>query len=252
MKKSGAGTRKIKYFYIYPLGIILLIFGLCFFFILQRNHNEIPEFSLKEGEILIDSIIEKPYAYTLVSKNGSEDYGDFFVVFEKKENLWQRIYEKDFKNLKPWKIETADIDGDNTKEILIAVKSTTRYDKELKNRMFIFNFSEGSLVKKWTGSQIAGKWRDFYVGDLFARSGDELIFIEYTDESMEKVSVYSWFDFGFIKIAESEAFERIENIKVADINCLNIIYEKNGRKLGLALKARGGRFEAAMQGEPVH
>lgn len=82
--------------------------------------------------MLIDSITAESYAYTLVSRQGRNDYGDTFNVFENTNDGWVRIYENDFKNLMPWKIELSDVDGDNDKGILIAVKKATRYDKDLK------------------------------------------------------------------------------------------------------------------------
>lgn len=177
----------------------------------------------------------------MVNKQGLSDYGDFFVIFENKSDGWIRIYENDFKNLMPWKIEIADIDGDNIKDILIAVKKATYFDNELKNRMFIFNFTEGILVRKWTGSQIAGIWREFYVGDILSIPGNELIFIEYIND-MEKVSIYSWFDFGFIKIAESETYPRIEDLTIVDYNRLEITTEEDGQKINHILTAVDGKL----------
>ena len=123
--------------------------------------------SLQDKENIIDYTRAGKVAYVLISQTGEKKYGDLFTVFLQQETgEWERVYENDFTGINPWKIETADIDGCGEKEILIAVKKTTHFDTQEKNRLFIFNYIDGKLVKKWTGSQIAGNWKDFYVGDL--------------------------------------------------------------------------------------
>lgn len=214
-----------------------------YFYVIHKDLKEDLSSYLEKGELLIDYTMDEPYAYTLVSKQGPDGYGDFFAVFEKKNKGWQRIYEKDFKNFMPWKIEIADIDGDDLKEILIAVRTTTLFDKDLKNRLFVFNFNDGALVKKWTGSQISGTWRDFYTGDVFSIPGHELIFIECTENDREKISIYTWFDFGFLKVAESEAYDKIKELKTAGSNCLEITYQIEGQNYKHILKAADGKLE---------
>lgn len=224
---------------LFLLIVTVLLLGL---YLYRRNKKLDDGLSsaLHKNELLIDYAIDEPLAYTLVSKNGVYDYGDYFVVFERKNNSWHRIYENDFKDLMPWKLELADVDGDNTGEILIAVKKTTYFDKEIKNRMFIFNYQDGILVKKWTGSQIAGTWRDFYSGNLLSVKGDELIFIEKTKDDKECISVYSWFDFGFFRIAESEAYSRIHDPTIVADNRLEIIYYHEGEEMNMVLTAVDG------------
>lgn len=232
---------RIKYL-VYLLGI-LLILGL-FMIIPHRNSDKDLLFQLEKGEALIDSITDEALAYTLVSRQGQKDYGDLFVVFENTSDEWVRIYENDFKNLMPWKIDLSDVDGDNVKEILIAVKKATLFDKEVKNRMFVFNFNQGILTRKWTGSQISGVWRDFFSADILPIQGNELIFIETDKEDKERINIYSWFDFGFIKIAESEPYPRIEDLKIAGDNLLEITFKKDGQIVSHTLTATDGKLMA--------
>jgi hypothetical protein len=191
---------------------------------------------------MIDYTIDEAYAYTLTSKNGIKEYGDTFAVFERRDDTWNRIYENDFKNLMPWKLELADIDGDDVREVLIALRKTTPYDKEIKNRMFIFNYQDNILSRKWTGSQIAGIWRDFYPLDLLSTPGYELVFIEQANDSMEKISVYSWFDFGFFMLADSDVYPNIKNIHIPDKNLLEITYSKDEQEIKQILTVKNGKL----------
>lgn len=222
MERGKVNVMLIKYFLII-FGLVLILLGIYWFALNKYKMDELSS-SLNKNEVLIDYTIDESLAYTLVNKQGIADYGDFFVVFERRDKEFVRIYENDFMELMPWKIEVADIDGDKNKEVLIAVKKSTRYDKEVKNRMFVFNYQEDILVKKWTGSQIAGRWRDFYLGDFLPIAGDELIFIQQLDYDKERITIYSWFDFGFIMIAYSDDYDKIIDINIIDENYLELIY----------------------------
>lgn len=101
-------------------------------FVLHKNSKKDLSSALSEGEILIDYTIDETTAYTLINRNGTEEYGDLFAVFEAEGNTWKRVYENDFKNLMPWKIDLADIDGDDFPEIMIALRKATPFDKEIK------------------------------------------------------------------------------------------------------------------------
>lgn len=186
---------------------------------------EILEKALSDQENVIDYVNDETMVYAIVSKSQRSDYGDVFVVFEEAgKGDWKRIYENDFHDLKPWKLEQADLDGDKEKEILIAVKKTTRFDPVEKNRLFIFNYKNGKLVKKWTGSDIAGTWVNFFSGDLLSIPGDELMFVEKAGKEGEKISIYYWFDFGFLRLAESRNYKDIEKFSILNKNRIQISY----------------------------
>ncbi|MGB4659419.1 MAG: hypothetical protein WBI07_09580 [Mobilitalea sp.] len=176
---------------------------------------------LKKREIVIDYTQEESFLYAIISQKERMDYGDILVIFEQnKSGIWERIYDNNFEELKPWKIETADIDGDGITEILTAVYKTTHFDDVEKNRMFIFNYRDGILTKKWTGSEIAGTWKDFVVGDLLPVTGDELIFLQESSGNSEKISIYYWFNFGFLLLADSEYYDEIQSVSIMKENRL--------------------------------
>jgi hypothetical protein len=240
MKQIKKNSYIIKYI-LFALIVIVIFLGL-YLNLLHKNSEEDLASALEKNELLIDSTIDETLAYTLISKEGVYEYGDFFVVFKRISKDWQRIYENDFRDLMPWKLEVADIDGDDKKEILIAVQKTTTYDKEMKNRMFIFNYEDGILAKKWTGSQIAGMWREFYPMDLLSLAGDELVFIEKAEGDTERISIYSWFDFGFFRIADSEEYQQIQNLTMVGENLLEITYYEEEEEINLILTAVDGKL----------
>ena len=240
MKGILAFMKNKKYFISFLI-VLLFLLGL-YLFVLHKNSRRDLLSALDKNEVLIDYTIDETLAYTLINKNGDSLYGDFFVVFEKKNNTWHRAYESDFTKIMPWKLEVADIDHDDYPEIMIAVKKATPYDKEIKNRMFIFNYLDNILSRKWTGSQIAGIWRDYYTMDLLSSPGHELIFIEQTEEDMEKISVYSWFDFGFFRLADSEAYLRIQKISMVKDNLLEITYIDEDKETNLLLSVVDGKL----------
>ncbi len=231
---------------------------------------------LQGEETLIDYQFQGSLAYTFISTRGRTDYGDLFVVFEQVEQegapdageeeaqpdsgeeevqaesgkqeeqpgsakqksyTYKRIYTNDFLDLKPWKLILADIDGDGRIELLTAVRKTTYYDTQEKNRFFVFHYSDKKLVKKWTGSQIAGTWRDFIVGELLPAKGEEIIFISEDESGKEKLMVYSWFDFGFQALAESEGYENITGLVITGENQIELTYHaEEERKTILTVK----------------
>lgn len=232
---------KSRKYIILLLIIIVLLFGLYLSGLHKNSKRELSS-ALHEDELLIDYTIAEPYVYTLINRKRIEEYGDLFAVFKRENDTWHRVYENDFKNLMPWKVDVADIDGDSIQEILIALRKTTPYDKEIKNRMFIFNYQDNILARKWTGSRIAGIWRDFYPMELLSTPGQELVFIEQAEENMEKISIYSWFDFGFFMIADSQAYPSIQNITMKEENALEITYYEDKQEVVRTLSVVDGKL----------
>lgn len=193
------------------------------------------EDALLPEEVLIDWVQEVADIYAIVHSKGETEYGDTLLILREEDGALKRTYANDFSGLMPWKIDSADIDGDLERELLIAVRKTTAYDKVIKNRMFIFNYRDGVLVKKWTGSQIAGTWRDFYAEDLLDAPGDELIFLEELTEGQERIKVYHWFDFGFFLLGESGEYTAVREVTVSGENNLLVTLEQ-GRTFHLTMK----------------
>lgn len=210
-----------------------------------RNDWKIFKGSLMKKEKVVDAVIDGGIAYVVTSKEGKKAYGDTFVIFMlESSGSYKRIYENDFKDLKPWKIVLADIDGDGEKEIITAVRKSVHFDKAVSNRLFIFNYTEGKLVKKWTGSQIAGEWKDFIVADIAPTDGSEIIFRSSSKEG-ERVSIYYWYQFGFLSLAESKEYHEIVDMTVTKENRIQITVKNARIEQKILLEAKDGKLVEA-------
>ncbi len=218
--------------------VILSIFGAIFKLShMDRKGTSKWEEYLHKRETLIDGAEEGDLAYLLISTNGRTDYGNYLVIMESDGTKYNRKYENNFQDLRPWKITLADVDGDEIMEIITIVNKTTHYDKEIKNRLFIFNYENNALVKKWTGSQIGGAWNQIYIGDLVSIPGEEIILVEETEQKQEKLGVYYWFDFGFLKLAESEEYQEIQKVTIWGENKIRMVYGlKNEMECDMTIK----------------
>ncbi len=231
------------------LGIIFFLIMICIMLfvkvkIIDEKKDVWKAFreSLANQEVIVDGFMDSTRAYLITNKTGALDYGDTFAVYDQDhDGRWKLIYENNFKKLKPWKIEVADIDGDGIKEILTAVNKKTHFDHIEKNRMFIFNYTDGKLVKKWTGSEIAGVWKSFRAYDILPMKGSELIFIRKTDKG-ERISIYYWFDFGFQLFAESKDYEYIREVSATAENKLRMVCEEKGQERIVMLAAKESKL----------
>lgn len=196
---------------------------------------------LVNKEAIVDWVEDDTAAYLIISSEGHKDYGDYLTVLLKEQGTWKRVYDNNFEDLKPWRIKLGDVDGDGKKEILTAVYKTAHYDEVYKNRLFVFNYENGILTKKWTGSKFAGSWKDFYVTELLEIPGEEIIFIEEAGPNKEKISIYYWFDFGFLKLAESKEYYDIKDLVAIDDNLIQITYDDKLSKTSL-LTVREGQI----------
>lgn len=220
------------------IGLLIVLIALAMF-----GLYKLLEFRIHMQEIIIDSAQVDDLEYVLMKQKGVSGSVDYLVINRLTDNeKWERIYQSDFKQLKPWKIEIADIDGDHQNEILIGVNKTTHFDDQEKNRMFIFNFNGEKLYKKWTGSQIAGVWDYFFAQDLLSIPGDELLFIEQVGDTGERVCVYYWFDFGFVLLARSEIYEDIKELRIIGENRLQITLNVGRKEETRTLKVDNGEI----------
>lgn len=150
----------------------------------------------------------------------SGDYGDQIRIysFDLQRGGLREMYRNNLKAINPWMIEKCDIDNDGEIEIFIGVNKGTFYYTEVDNRPFFFNFIDGGLVKKWTGSKVRRPFVDVYFGDFIGNGSDDFIVIEKTERGGYSIAVYYWFGFGFILQAESDVYQAIDRVDVVSIN----------------------------------
>lgn len=189
-------------------------------------NNDTREFSLLTDDIILDlSVGDMDNDGTdeiliLSGKEGSK-YGKEFIVYKPifiQDMLTvKKIYSNNLSKIKPWMIEICEIDGDGIKDIFIgAYKSTPYYPKE-ENRPFFFNFVQGKLVKKWTGSKVRHPFVKVCFIDITGDLNQEFVVVESTENGKNVVAVYNWFGFGFIILGESMEYSHIIDIDVIKI-----------------------------------
>jgi hypothetical protein len=124
-----------------------------------------------------------------------------------------RVFEYDIKDLKPWKVQTADVDGDGKKEISIGVFKTARFHPVEAKRPFIYNWSEKEgIYPKWLGSRLSRPFEDYIFADIDSDGMDELVSIELLSDGRKIVNSYNWKGFGFEGTGESNAFDDVTSI----------------------------------------
>ena len=123
------------------------------------------------------------------------------------------IYKKDMTDLKPWKVQTCDVDGDGKTEISIGVYKTAIFHPVMAKRPFIYEWHGNAISPKWLGSRLARPFDDYIFSDINNDGIDELISIEHLGDGRKAVNSYTWKGFGFDGTGGSDAFDDILSIK---------------------------------------
>ncbi|WP_113674792.1 hypothetical protein [Vallitalea guaymasensis] len=183
--------------------------------------------------LLLSSAVGKKYGNDLII---------YSMVIENETIKCDEIYKNDFTNVKPWEIKLCDLDGDNNKDIYVGVyKSTPMFDK-VENRPFFFNWNGKILTKKWTGSKLEHPLEIVHFYDIIGDSKEEMIVVEKLENTKEVISIYYWFNFGFIKFAESNSYYNIEDISLTTQDDIKYISLNLGRKKHIKLHLEGNKF----------
>lgn len=148
----------------------------------------------------------------LVGENGSE-YGNKLVILSLSGK--EMIRQLPVEGLKPWKIQTADVDGDNKRELSIGVYKTARFHDVEDKRPFLYNLHPEGLSPKWLGSRLSRPFTDYVFGDVDQDGSDELVSIEFLSSGEKVIHAYRWKGFGFESAGESPPFQDISQIKTA-------------------------------------
>lgn len=87
---------------------------------------------------------------------------------------------------------TGDVNGDGTVDALVGVIKTTRFDRRLARRLFVFQDRGQRVRPLWLGSRLGGELADFTFKD------GHVITLEQERDSTWFVGVYQWDHFGFV------------------------------------------------------
>ncbi len=140
--------------------------------------------------------------------------------------LWQGVPKK----WKPWKLTTADVDGDGKREIIVGVYKSTRFFPKPHNCLFVYGWDGKQAFPKWLGSSLARPFTDFIFGDLDDDKADELVSVEITRDGKRCVAVYSWNQFGFVMDWQRGAWDAVRRVEVER---KKVVIETGGQKVSL-------------------
>ncbi len=161
----------------------------------------------------------------MVTGEKGDEYGEKLVILTLDGKL-KEIYEYPIAQMNPWKVQTADVDGDGIKEISISMYKKTEFHPVMAKRPYLYNWHDGSIFPKWRGSRLARPFEDYTFSDLDMDGMDELVSIEILSDGREVLNVYKWKGFGFEGIGESHSFEDISDIKKGDKGDGDVIHAR--------------------------
>jgi len=147
----------------------------------------------------------------VIEGSSKEFYGNRLVLLTYDNGL-KKFYDREFKELNPWKIQTCDVDGDGRLEIAMGVYKEANFHPVMAKRPFLYHWNGEDIVPVWRGSRLSRPFDDYIFLDLNADGKDELIAIEILSEGKKLINAYSWKGFGFESVAESGHYEDIIEI----------------------------------------
>jgi hypothetical protein len=174
----------------------------------------------------------------MILKRPGDEYGKSLVIVSLQKDRGNRIQVYDMKNLNPWRVHIADVDGDGIKELSIGVYKKTRLDPVMAKRPFLYAWNGKTIYPKWLGSRLSRPFHDYVFCDVNDDSVDELVSIELADNGSKLINVYRWKSFGFEGIAESSLFEDISHIQVTGAKRIRakVKTDDKWRWIGISLK----------------
>jgi hypothetical protein len=116
------------------------------------------------------------------------------AVWRENHRLWHGVPRR----WEPWKLRTADVDGDGRREIVVGLWKSTRFFPRPHNCLFVYRFDGRTVHPRWLGSALSKPFLDFAFSNLDDDRADELIAVEITRNRKHCLVVYSWSGFGFV------------------------------------------------------
>ena len=160
-----------------------------------------------DSRTVVLAIIGRPY----------ERYGERLLILSSEDGETRKIWkDMDMAKLKPWKVESGDVDGDGAQDILVGVYKKTRFDPKMNNRLFVYDWDEDGLFPKWLGSSLSLPFYDFAVGQIDGEDGDELVSLERLKGGSSRIMIYKWSGFGFLGDRYWNSSDSLRNLVLFD------------------------------------
>lgn len=139
---------------------------------------------------VIDSASQGKLLAEIISLD--DKYGSELRIKKKDEEFYI-----DVSDLKPWKIDLANVDGGPI-ELALGVYKKTPFDQKFARRCFLYNidFKNQKLRPKLRISRLHNPIKDFNLCDLDGDAYDEIISIEKNIDGNYLFGVYDWTNFA--------------------------------------------------------
>ncbi len=176
---------------------------------------------LIDNGLVIDTILypgnTDPEMIIVVSGDGELWYGDRITGY-RIEKGYRQVFSMDASIYGPWRLWTADVDGDGQREVSVGVYKASPLHPVMAKRPFIYDWDGDHLRPKWLGSRLSRPFSDYVFADLNRDGTDEIIALEMLQDESCAVHAYEWNGFGFTALAQSDASDLYEGIGVSDID----------------------------------
>ena len=151
---------------------------------------------------VIDSASQANLLAEIISLDG--EYGSELRIKNKNKEFLIGV-----SDLKPWKIDLANVDGGPI-ELALGVYKKTPFDQKFARRCFLYNidFKNQKLRPKLRISRLYNPIKDFNLCDLDGDSYDEIISIEINLDENYLFGVYDWTNFGLERNYGSQVLKK--------------------------------------------
>lgn len=172
------------------------------------------------GLHIVDALVARRQAgadeelLVILGPDGST-YGTSFEILGVSTDgtLERRAYES-MQEMNPWRLQTADVDGDGIQDISITMYKKTKFHPVMANRPFLYSWKEGRIAPLWRGSRLSRPFDDYVFSDLNRDGRDELIANEQLESGERVLQAYHWKGFGFEGLAQSIPYEKISSLRI--------------------------------------
>lgn len=163
----------------------------------DKSGNVIDSLSLTPYEIkdfAIDPV--KDYLFVILGKD-TEIRGQKLALFSINSNKIAKVWIDEDRGHNPWKIELADVDGDDQIDVIVGVWNKARFHPVYANRLFIYSWDGDQIFPKWLGSRLSSPFSDFDLWDIDEDGIIELLSLEDQRNGLKRIMSYKWKGFGF-------------------------------------------------------